>query len=360
MLKTMELHSQSLSLPKRRYRLPPEWAPQSGVMLAWPSAESDWGPWLNEIETVYLSIAHQIARREKLLIICRNPDHLAQVKNQLTQQRIDKASISLHVAPFNDTWVRDYGPLSCLDQEGRAQLLDFVFNGWGGKYDATLDNEVTVGLCEQGAFGAVLLKQLALTLEGGSIEVDGAGNLLTTTSCLLSKTRNDNLSQAAMEEQLKRWLGVEQVLWLHHGQLAGDDTDGHIDTLARFCNPHTICYVACDDPEDEHYLELQAMEKELQTLHTAKGIPYRLIPLPWPNPKFSADGKRLPASYANFLIINGAVLVPTYRDPADTQALSIIQSCFLDRQVIGIDCLPLIQQYGSLHCITMQLPAGVF
>jgi agmatine/peptidylarginine deiminase len=327
-------------------------------MLAWPSAESDWKPWINEIQAVYLNITREIASREKLLIICRNPHQLAQVDNQLKQQRINSESISLYVAPFNDTWVRDYGPISCLNQNRQIQLLDFVFNGWGGKYDATLDNQVTVRLCEQSAFGAVSLKQLELTLEGGSIEVDGAGNLLTTTSCLLSRTRNANLSQTAIENQLKRWLGVEQVLWLHHGQLAGDDTDGHIDTLARFSNPHTICYVACDNPEDEHYHELQAMAEELSALHTVKGTPYRLVPLPWPNPKFGADGKRLPASYANFLIINGAVLVPTYRDSADTEALSILQGCFPDRQVIGIDCLPLIQQYGSLHCITMQLPAS--
>jgi agmatine/peptidylarginine deiminase len=327
-------------------------------MLAWPSVESDWGPWINEIQAVYLNITREIASREKLLIICRNPHHLAQVDNQLKQQRIDSASISLYAAPFNDTWIRDYGPISCLDQNGQIQLLDFVFNGWGGKYDATLDNQVTVRLCEQSAFGAVLLRRSELTLEGGSIEVDGAGNLLTTTSCLLSGTRNANLSQTAMEDQLKRWLSVKQVLWLHHGQLSGDDTDGHIDTLARFCNPYTICYVACDDPEDEHYHELQAMAEELRALHTAKGTAYRLIPLPWPSPKFSDDGKRLPASYANFLIINGAVLVPTYRDPADIEALSILQGCFPDRQVIGIDCLPLIQQYGSLHCITMQLPAS--
>lgn len=357
----MELYNQSSALQAEslRYYLLPEWAPQSGVMLTWPLAESDWGPWIDEIETVYLTIAREIASREKLLIICHSPYHLAQVEQQLEQQKIDKAPISLYVAPFNDTWIRDYGPMSCLGQNGQVQLLGFVFNGWGGKYDARLDNEIIARLYEQGAFSAVLLKRLELILEGGSIETDGAGNLLTTTRCLLSESRNGNLSQTAMEDQLKHWLGVEQVLWLRHGQLVGDDTDGHIDTLARFCNPHTLCYVACDDPKDEHYPELQAMAEELCIMRTAKGRSYRLVPLPWPSPKFSAEGKRLPASYANFLIINGAVLVPTYRDSADAKALSILQGCFPDRQIVGIDCLPLIQQYGSLHCITMQLPAGV-
>ncbi|ABA58901.1 agmatine deiminase [Nitrosococcus oceani ATCC 19707] len=346
-------------LAEKRYTLPPEWASQSGVMLAWPTAESDWGPWLKEIETVYLNIAREIAHREKLLVVCHCPNHLAQVKNQLAQQNINPASLSLHVVPFNDTWVRDYGPLGCLGLEGQLQLLDFVFNGWGGKYEANLDNEVTARLHGQGVFGAVPLKRSQLTLEGGSIEVDGAGSLLTTTRCLLSGTRNRGLGQAAIETQLKQWLGVERILWLRHGQLSGDDTDGHIDTLARFCNPQTICYVACDDPKDEQYLELQTMAEELRLLQTLGGIPYRLVPLPWPAPKVSANGERLPASYANFLIINGAVLAPTYRDSADTQALSILQTCFPDRQVVGIDCLPLIQQYGSLHCITMQLPAGI-
>ncbi|BAW80845.1 agmatine deiminase [Candidatus Nitrosoglobus terrae] len=339
-----------------KHQLPPEWAPQEGVIIAWPSAESDWGSRVNEVETVYLNIAREIACREKLIIVCHSPHQLTEVDQQLKQQQINSTSISLYVAPFNDTWIRDYGPISCLTQNGQIQLLDFVFNGWGKKYNATLDNQVSTQLYEQGAFNTSVLKRSDLILEGGSIEVDGAGSLLTTASCLLSKARNAHFNQVAIENQLKYWLGVEQVLWLYHGQLIGDDTDGHIDTLARFCNPHTICYVACDDPEDEHYLELQAMKAELSTFHT-KGIPYRLVPLPWPCPKFSANGKRLPASYANFLIINGAVLAPTYQDPADTKALSILQECFPDRQVIGIDCLPLIQQYGSLHCITMQLPA---
>lgn len=337
----------------------PEWAPQSGVILTWPSAESDWSPWLSEVETVYLRLAHEIICQEKLLIVCHNPECMLQVQKQLAQQEINPASLFFYRVPFNDTWVRDYGPLNSLDQNGRPRLLDFVFNGWGGKYTATLDNEVTWQLYQQNAFGTTPLQRLAMILEGGSIEVDGAGSLLTTTRCLLSKARNAHLTQKAIETQLKQWLGVERVLWLHHGQLAGDDTDGHIDTLARFCNPQTICYMRCDDPADEHYLELNAMAEELWFFRTAAGNPYRLVALPWPRPHFNSQGQRLPVSYANFLIINGAVLVPTYRDPADAQALSILQDCFLDRRVVGIDCLPLLQQYGSLHCLTMQLAAGI-
>jgi agmatine/peptidylarginine deiminase len=342
----------------KRYLIP-EWAPQSGVILTWPDAESDWGPWLSEVEATYRHLAYEIVRREKLLVICRNQEHLTYVKSQLVPLGLNQASISLHVVPFNDTWIRDYGPLSCLDWDGRPRLLDFAFNGWGSKFEATLDNEVTLRLHQQGAFGSAPLERSGLVLEGGSIEVDGAGNLLTTTGCLLSEARNRNITQETMEGLLKQWLGVKQVLWLRHGRLVGDDTDGHIDTLARFCNPQTICYTACDDPQDEHYPELRAMADELRTLQTATGIPYHLIPLPWPQPRFNAVGQRLPASYANFLILNDALLVPTYRDPADAKALSILQDCFLDRQVVGIDSLPLLQQYGSLHCLTMQLTAGI-
>lgn len=328
-------------------------------MLTWPSAGSDWSPWLAEVEAVYLRLAHEITLREKLLIVCHNQEQIRRVQSQLAQQGINKTSLSFHIVPFNDTWIRDYGPLSCLNQDGHCRLLDFVFNGWGGKYPATLDNEVTWQLHQQGAFGATPLERVEMVLEGGSIEVDGAGSLLTTTGCLLSATRNSHLTQKTVEAQLKQWLGIERVLWLCHGQLAGDDTDGHIDTLARFCNPKTICYVSCDDPADEHYLELNAMAEELRALRTVAGTPYRLAALPWPRPLFNSQGQRLPASYANFLIINGALLAPTYQDPADAQALSILQDCFPDRRVVGIDCLPLIQQYGSLHCLTMQLAAGI-
>jgi agmatine deiminase len=198
-----------------------------------------------------------------------------------------------------------------------------------------------------------------MVLEGGGIETDGAGSLLTTESCLLSPQRNPSLNKQQIEERLKTLFGIERVLWLKYGQLAGDDTDGHIDTLARFCDAQTIAYVACDDPRDEHYVELQALEAELKALRTREGKPYRLVPLPWPQAKFSSGGKRLPASYANFLMINDAVLAPTYDDPADAEVLVRLRTCFPDREVIGIPCLPLIKQYGSLHCVTMQLPAGV-
>lgn len=338
--------------------LPPEWSPQSAVMLTWPHEESDWQPWLNLVEPVFVEIARQVSRRERVLITCRSEAHRRHVADLLQQAGITPDQTRLYVAPSNDTWVRDHGPITVL-RNGHPLLLDFVFNGWGQKFAAELDNQVTRHLHAAGAFGDTPLRSLDLVLEGGSIEVDGDGTLLTTSHCLLSPKRNPDLNRSQIETELGRELGVRRVLWLEHGHLEGDDTDSHIDTLARFCDPETIAYVSCDDPGDDHYQELKAMEAELRAFRTAQGQPYRLVPLPWPRPKHAADGRRLPATYANFLIINGAVLVPTYDDPADEEALARLRACFPGRDVIGIPCAPLILQNGSLHCVTMQLPAAV-
>ena len=200
---------------------------------------------------------------------------------------------------------------------------------------------------------------MPLVLEGGSIESDGAGTLLITAACLLSPNRNPHLSREQIESLLKEQLGVERILWLHRGWLAGDDTDSHIDTLARLCPDDTILYTACDDPADEHFEELAAMKRELEGLRSRENRPYRLIPLPFPAAKQGLDDERIPATYANFLIINGAVLVPTYEDRHDAAALAAVGLSFPGREIIGINCSSIILQHGSLHCLTMQLPKGV-
>ena len=340
----------------RHNRLPPEWAPQRGVMLTWPHAHSDWQPLLTEVEPVYVELARHISRFEAVLITAYDETHRHHIISLLTAAGIAQDNITLHCAPSNDSWTRDHGPISVLDQHNNLRLLDFTFNGWGGKHSAGLDNQLTRQLHAQGAFGDVPLENIDWVLEGGAIEVDGRGGLLTTTRCLLSPLRNPDLGCQALEAQFRELFGVERTLWLENGYLAGDDTDSHIDTLARFCNPSTIAYTACDNPQDEHYYELQAMEEELRAFRDADGNPYRLVPLPWPDPCHDSTGQRLPATYANFLIINGAVLVPAYGLPQDRRALATLAGCFPDRQIIGIDCRPLIRQYGSLHCATMQLP----
>lgn len=336
-------------------RLPAEWEPQDGVMLTWPHEATSWVSQLEEVERVYLDLARNINSHERLLIVCNDRDHLAHVKKCLRQNDITEARLAL--APSNDTWARDHGPI-CVRDDHHPLLLDFQFNGWGGKYPATLDNAINVQLYEADCFSAKL-KKMDFILEGGAIDSDGQGSLLTTRHCLLSPTRNAGLGEHEIETRLRTWFGIKRVLWLDHGRLEGDDTDGHIDTLARFCDASTIAYVRCDDPADSHHAELSAMEDELQSLIQSNGQPYRLLPLPLPGKQHDATGQRLPATYANFLIINGAVLVPTYRDPVnDQEALAILSKAFPDRAIVGIDCVPLIQQFGSLHCITMQLPKG--
>ncbi len=340
------------------HRFPAEWEPQSGIMLTWPHSHGDWAPVLDEADATFATIACAVARHEPVLITAYDEDHRARVLATLRKADTDMARIQVFLAPSNDVFVRDHGPLT-VEAEGGALLQDFTFNGWGRKYAYGADDALTRTLHAQGAFGVTRLEATDFVLEGGSVESDGAGTLLVTASCLLSPARNPKKNATEIEEILKERLGARRVLWLHHGYLAGDDTDGHIDTLARFCDADTIAYCACPWPDDEHYPELKAMEEELRALSTATGKPYRLVALPWPAAKLDATGERMPATYANFLIINGAVLVPTYNDRQDAEALRVIGDRFPGREIIGIPSLTLIAQHGSLHCATMQLPQGV-
>jgi len=333
-------------------QLPAEWHPQAAVMLTWPHAETDWKPILQEIIPCYVAIAKEILRREKLIIVCSS---ITDVKSALRKE-VDYSRILFCKIPSNDTWARDHGPVSIFI-DGRPSVLDFTFNGWGLKFPANLDNQITRRLYQSGVFdSAVKYHNLKdIVLEGGSIESDGQGTILTTAQCLLAPNRNEYQDTEEVTDYLKLLFGARQVLWLHHGYLAGDDTDSHIDTLARFCNPETIAYVRCTDETDEHFAELSRMEKELQTFRTLEGKPYRLIPLPMAEAVYDA-GERLPATYANFLIINDAVLMPTYDSPFDEVAKAALQTAFPDREIVGVNCLPLIKQHGSLHCVTMQIP----
>ena len=338
-------------------RLPAEWELQDAILLTWPHDRSDWAPTLHEVEPVFVAIAVAVTARERLLLVLRDDVHRAHVESLLRKAGTDLDRVRAVIAPSNDTWARDHGPIT-IYEDGAPRLLDFVFNGWGGKFEAALDDAITARLQEAGAFGAAARELIPFVLEGGSLESDGAGTLITTHECQHHAGRNPALDTAAIEAQLIASFGLQRVLWLHHGQLEGDDTDGHIDTLVRLCDMHTLAYQRCDDPGDAHFAELAAMETEVKALRTAEGDPYRLVPLPWPSAKRHADGRRMPATYANFLILNGAVLVPTYRDANDAAALERLRGAFPGREVIGIDCLPLIAQGGSLHCVTMQLPAG--
>ncbi len=335
-------------------RLPAEWEPQDGVLLAWPHGATDWADQLPEVRRVYADLITAISRFEKVLLTTPDPD---EARSWLLQAGVPTERVIFAAAPTNDTWTRDCGPVT-VQVNQQPVLLDFGFNGWGLKFAADQDNQLTRRLKAQGLL-IPRLNTIGLILEGGSIESDGAGTILTTSGCLLSPNRNPQLDRHELEGALQSLLGARRVHWLEHGQLAGDDTDAHIDTLARLCPDNTLLYTVCDDPGDEHYQPLNRMAAELQGLRDQTGRPYRLLPLPLPAPCLNHAGHRLPATYANFLVINGAVLVPTYGQPTDNGALAMIGLAFPGREVIGIDCLPLIEQHGSLHCITMQLPAGV-
>lgn len=332
--------------------LPAEWGLQDGVILTFPHVNTDWKPILNEVKSCFVSIAKEIILKEKLVVICVSID---EVRDALGD--IDYSKIIFCELPSNDSWVRDHGPLSIFIGN-KPCILDFNFNGWGLKFPANYDNQITHHLYAGKIFApAVGYKKIDIVLEGGSIESDGNGTLLTTARCLLSLNRNESMTQFDLENVFKKIFGVKRVLWLNNGYLFGDDTDAHIDTLVRFCSRKTIAFVQCTNKNDEHFEELSLMEKELSTFQTLEGNPYQLVPLPMAEAIYY-QGQRLPATYANFLIINDAVLIPTYDSYLDEIAQMSLQKAFLDKKIIGINCLPLIKQRGSLHCVTMQIPKG--
>lgn len=334
--------------------LPSEWYPQSAVQLTWPHEGTDWVSLLDEVIPCFVAIAKEVIKREKLLIVCPDAET---VRVQLGD--VDYSRILFREMETNDTWARDHGGITVFEQ-GEPLIYDFVFNGWGMKFAADKDNLITRNLATQCTFatGISVINMQPFVLEGGSIESDGAGTLLATVECLASVNRNEYLQKEELETYLKDVFGLERILWLENGYLVGDDTDSHIDTLARFCREDTIAYVQCKDEADEHFEELRLMEEELLAFRQKNGKPYRLIPLPMAD-CVEWEGERLPATYANFLILNGAVLVPFYGSPKDEVAREALQQAFPNREVVGINCLPLIKQHGSLHCVTMQYPEGV-
>ena len=321
---------------EKKRRMLAEWEPQSAVQLTWPHAQTDWAPMLAEITAVYEEMAREISKRERLIIV----DDI----------------------PHNDTWARDHGFISVEGARGEGRgagviLLDFKFNGWGEKFEAALDNAINRQLYERGLVEGTYESHLDFVLEGGSIESDGKGTIFTTECCLMAPHRNQPLSKEEIDERLRQWLGAERIVWLQHGSLIGDDTDGHIDTLVRICPNDTLLYTGGDDDHPD----LALMEQELQALRTLDGRPYRLLKLPLPRPIYDRGeglevrGERLPATYANYLVINGAVLVPTYDQPdLDAEAMRTVGEAYPEREIVGIDCRAVIRQHGSLHCCTMQ------
>ena len=341
--------------------LPAEWEPQSLVMLTWPHQATDWAPYLKEITETYVKMADAITRYEQLVIATPHPIQVgALLSGRLTSEQMTRVYICF--CKTNDTWARDHGPITLRSDDGKLTMLDFRFNGWGEKFEATLDNNVTRTLHEDGAFDTEtkgtprLADNDDFVLEGGAIESDGKGTIMTTECCLMAPNRNQPMDKEDIEEELRFRLKAKRIIWLKHGSLIGDDTDGHIDTIVRLAPNDTLLYNKCTDENDEQYADFVALEEELKELRTLDGKPYKLIPLPQPDAIYD-EGERLPATYANFLIINGAVLVPTYnQEEKDKEACEAIKKSFPDREIIAIDSRTIVRQHGSIHCCTMQVP----
>jgi agmatine/peptidylarginine deiminase len=336
-------------------RFPAEWERQSAVLIAWPHAGTDWADRLEAVEETYVVLVAAITRFEQALICVADETLEARVRELLARSPARLDRVRFQRLPYDDTWLRDSGPISLRAGDG-FRLLDFHFTAWGGKFEAGQDDRIVERLSEHGVFAGAERMRLDFALEGGAIETDGDGTLMSTWRCL--HERHPGLAREQVSANLQDWLCQRRTLWLEHGYLEGDDTDAHIDTLARFAATDAIVYQGCQDPDDRHYGELQAMALELAAFRRADGAPYRLFELPWPQPIVDA-GRRLAASYANFLIVNGAVLMPAYGDLADAGAAKVLAEAFPDREIVAVPCRSLIWQNGSLHCLTMQLPEGL-
>lgn len=337
-------------------RLPAEWEHQRAIMLTWPDIETDWKPYLSSVETTYTQLVGAIARHEEVIIAARKPREVSDKLSASISDDLLRHRISIYQADINDTWARDHGPISLLSDDGTVVMKDFRFNGWGEKFASSLDNAITRRLFSQGAFADSRLEsEDSFVLEGGSIESDGQGTLFTTRQCLMAPHRNQPLSEAEIDAELRRRLAVERVVWIDGLQLAGDDTDGHIDTIVRLAPHHTILYV-----DDRQIAQLPTAHKPLKEQIAEAVAPlwpdYKLVALPMPKPISDSEGLPLPATYANFVVVDGAVIVPSYGQAgADKLAAELIEQAFPGREVISIDATSIIQQHGSLHCITMQI-----
>lgn len=329
---------------------PAEWQTGGAVMIAWPHRDTDWAYMLEEVDKCYQDLTRAIVNEAIAVIVTPEPERVRALLPDVAPERLLIVEL-----PTDDTWTRDYGPLTVMT-DGRPVLLDFMFNGWGLKFGAANDNLVNSRMEGLGVYTAPMVNCRGFVFEGGSIESDGRGTLMTTSECLLSPNRNAELSRSDIERVLQEKLGAKHVLWLDHGALEGDDTDSHIDTLARLAPNDTILYTGCSDPTDSHFGPLRDMLADLRRFRTPEGNPYNLIELPLPDPVHDEDGQRLPATYANFLVTPTAVFMPVYGQPRkDRLACEIIRIAFPDHKVYPVNCTALIKQHGSLHCATMQL-----
>lgn len=337
-----------------QYVFPAEWGPHRATWLSWPHNRETWpGGRLSRVQDVYRKFVQFLAQGEDVHIAMPDAETAADLQHTLHAEGTAMDRVWLHVFPTDDAWCRDHGPCFVFDQAaGRKHIVNWGFNSWGGKYPYALDNQIPAHVAE-----ALLLPLVepGMILEGGSIDVNGAGCLLTTTSCLLAPNRNPDMSREEIEGALRRYYGVEQVVWLGEG-IAGDDTDGHVDDITRFVSRNRVVTVVEDDPGDENYRPLQENLALLKSVRLTDGAPLAVVTLPMPDPLFDAD-LRLPASYANFYIANAGVVMPLFGCPQDERALEILRSCF-ERPVIGLPARDIVYGLGTFHCLSQQEPVG--
>jgi agmatine deiminase len=336
--------------------MPAEWAPHRGTWLSWPHKSASWPDKFEPVPAIFAELVRHLAPREEVHINVAGPEMEAQVRSLLRHPDVPANRVFFHHNPTNDAWCRDHGPIFVQRESGGGMeeaIVDWGYNAWGDKYPPyDLDDVIPTRVARE--FGIEVFHP-GIVMEGGSLDVNGRGTLLTTEACLLNPNRNPQLSRGQIEQYLRDYLGVRHVLWLGDG-IVGDDTDGHVDDLTRFTDPSTVVTVIEDDPADENYSALRENRERLRTMKDQDGQPLRVVTLPMPRPLYQGD-QRLPASYANFYIANGVVLLPTYRSPQDEVARGTLQDLFPDRRVIGVDCTDLVWGLGAIHCVTQQWPA---
>lgn len=338
------------------FRMPAEWEPHRGTWLSWPHKEASWPGKFEPVPAIFGRLARHLAEHEEVHINVAGPAMETEARRVLDAAGAERTRIFFHHNPTNDAWCRDHGPIFVQrDAGGRREqlILDWGYNAWGGKYPPfDLDDVVPTRI---GAELGIPVENPGIVLEGGSIDVNGRGTLITTEACLLNPNRNPQLDRHGIEQYLRSYLGVSKILWLGDGIL-GDDTDGHVDDLTRFVSSDTVVTVVEDDPSDENYEPLQENLERLRGMTDQDGRPLRVVTLPMPRALYHED-QRLPASYANFYIANGVVMLPTYDEERDAEAASTLQALFPGRRVIGIDCTDLVWGLGAFHCVTQQWPA---
>ncbi len=332
------------------YRWPAEWEPHVATWLAWPHNLETWPGKFAPVPPVFAEFVRTLARFETVNVLAGG----AAVMQQARQYVDQLPNVQLWDIPTNDCWIRDHGPTFLSAGAQPPALLDWQYNAWGGKYPPyDQDNAVPARIAEQTGRRRFALN---VVLEGGSIEGNGRGSMLVNDACVLNTNRNASLTPAAAEAVFRDNLSIDHVIWLHNIDLVGDDTDGHIDQLARFANPHTVLYAACEDATDPNFASLARLRAQLNDAVDQNGAPLQLRPLPIPSPLFQ-DGQRLPASYCNYYVANGVVIVPLFDDPHDATAMATLADCFPDREIVGIRAIDLVWGLGAFHCATQQEPA---